>query len=90
VAQYRLEHEYGAQVRLLPVSFYGARWVSGEAAELERLSAAHPNHMARDGAGVLAYLALSKFDLDWTAEKFPKVRLHALREYSGLEEEALA
>ena len=90
VAQYRLAHEYGAQVRLLPVSFYGARWVSGEAAEVERLVVAHPNHMARDGAGVLTYLALSKFDLDWTAEKFPKLRLHALREYSGLEEEALA
>jgi peptide subunit release factor RF-3 len=32
VVVYRLAHEYGAEVRLSPVSYYGARWVSGDAA----------------------------------------------------------
>ena len=90
VVVYRLEHEYGAQVRLLPVSYEGARWVSGEPAELERLIAAWPHLMARDSAGVLAFLAPSKFELERRQEQFEKIRFHALREYAGLEEAALA
>jgi len=90
VAVYRLAHEYGAEVRLTPVSYHGARWVSGEPAELERLSAAYPHLMARDGAGVLAFLAPSKFELDRRQEQFDKLRFHAQREYAGLEEEAPA
>jgi peptide chain release factor 3 len=90
VAVYRLAHEYGAQVRLTPVSYYGARWVSGEPAELARLAAAYPHLMARDGAGVLAFLAPSKFELERRQEGFEKLRFHALREYAGLEEEAPA
>ncbi len=90
VAVYRLAHEYGAEVRLTPVSYYGARWVSGEPAELERLSAAYPHLMARDGAGVLAFLAPSKFELDRRQEGFDRIRFHAQREYAGLEEEAPA
>jgi peptide chain release factor 3 len=88
VAVYRLAHEYGAEVRLTPVSYYGARWVSGEPAELERLIAAYPHLMAKDGAGVLAFLAPSKFELERRQEQFDKLRFHALREYAGLEEEA--
>jgi peptide chain release factor 3 len=88
VVVYRLAHEYGAQVRLTPVSYYGARWVSGEPAELERLIAAYPHLMAKDGAGVLAFLAPSKFELERRQEQFDKLRFHALREYAGLEEEA--
>jgi len=90
VAVYRLEHEYGAPVRLTPVSYYAARWVSGEPAELERLSAAYPHLMARDAAGVLAFLAPSKFELERRQEQFDKLRFHSLREYAGLEEEAPA
>jgi peptide chain release factor 3 len=90
VVVYRLAHEYGAQVRLTPVSYYGARWVSGEAAEIERLIAAYPHLMARDSAGVLAFLAPSKFELERRQEQFDKIRFHAQREYAGLEEETLA
>jgi len=90
VVVYRLAHEYGAEVRLTPVSYYGARWVSGDAAELERLIAAYPHLVARDGAGVLAFLAPSKVELEMRQERFDKIRFHAQREYSGLEEEAPA
>ena len=90
VVVYRLAHEYGADVRLTPVSYYGARWVSGDAAELERLIAAYPDLVARDGAGVLAFLAPGKVELEVRQKRFDKIRFHAQREYSGLEEKAPA
>jgi peptide chain release factor 3 len=86
----RLAHEYGAEVRLTPAPYYGARWVSGDAAELERLIAAYPHLVARDGAGVLAFLAPSQVELELRQERFDKIRFHAQREYSGLEQEAPA
>jgi peptide chain release factor 3 len=90
VVAYRLEHEYGAQVRLLPVSYYGARWISGDAVEIDRLIAAYPHLVVRDAAGVLAFLGPSKIELEVRQERFDKIRFHAQREYSGLEEAAPA
>jgi peptide chain release factor 3 len=90
VVVYRLAHEYGAEVRLTPVSYYGARWVSGDPAELDRLIAAYPDLVARDGAGVLAFLAPGKIELEVRQKRFDKIRFHTQREYSGLEEEAPA
>jgi len=90
VVVYRLEHEYGAEVRLLPASYYGARWISGDAAEIQRLIDAYPHLIVKDGAGVLAFLAPSKGELEVRQERYDKIRFHTLREYSGLEEETLA
>jgi peptide chain release factor 3 len=90
VAVYRLAHEYGAEVRLTPVPYYAARWISGAAAELDRLIAAYPHLIARDAAGVLVFLAPGKVELEMRQERFDKIAFHALREYSGLEEEAPA
>ena len=86
VAVYRLEHEYGAQVRLLPANFYAARWISGEPAEIERLIDAYPHLIVKDAAGVLAFLAPSKAELEVRQERFDKIRFHTQREYAGLEE----
>ncbi|HWA38198.1 MAG TPA: peptide chain release factor 3 [Burkholderiales bacterium] len=85
VAVYRLAHEYGAEVRLLPVSYYGARWLSGDPGEIARLGAAYPHLMAKDSAGVLAFFAPSKAELEVREERFSNVRFHALREYAGLD-----
>jgi peptide chain release factor 3 len=90
VVVHRLAHEYGAEVRLLPVSYYGARWLSGDPAQIERLSNAYPHLMARDNAGVLAYFAPTRAELEVRQERFDKVRFHTQREYSGLEEAAQA
>ncbi len=90
VVVYRLAHEYGAEVRLIPVSYYAARWISGDAAELDRLIAAYPHLIARDAAGVLVFLAPGKIELEIRQERFDKISFHALREYSGLQEEAAA
>jgi peptide chain release factor 3 len=90
VVAYRLAHEYGAEVRLLPVTCYGARWISGDEAELERFIRAFPHLVARDAGGVLAFLAPSKAELEVWQERWDKVRFHTLREYSGLEETTAA
>ena len=90
VAVHRLAHEYGAEVRLLPVACYGARWISGDEAELERFIRAFPHLVARDAGGVLAFLAPGKAELEVWQERWDKVRFHTLREYSGLEETAAA
>jgi peptide chain release factor 3 len=90
VVVHRLAHEYGAEVRLLPVNCYGARWISGDEAELERFIRAFPHLVARDAGGVLAFLAPSKAELEVWQERWDKVRFHTLREYAGLEETAAA
>jgi peptide chain release factor 3 len=90
VVVHRLAHEYGAEVRLLPAGYYGARWISGDAAELGRFTDAYPHLIARDAAGVLTYLAPTKAELEVRQERFDKLRFHTLREYSGLEEEVPA
>ena len=89
VAAHRLQHEYGAEVRLQPVSYYGARWVSGDPAQIERLSAAYPHLMARDAAGVLAFFAPSRAELEAREEKWTKIRFHTSREYHGLADDGL-
>ena len=86
VVVYRLANEYGAEVRLTPVPYYAARWVSGDPAEIDRLSAMYPHLMAKDAAGVLVFLAPGKVELEMRQERFDKLTFHALREYSGLEE----
>jgi len=90
VAVHRLAHEYGAEVRLLPVAYYGARWISGDPAEIDRLVAAYPHLIARDAAGVLAFFAPSRAELEVRQERFEKIRFHTQREYTGLEETAPA
>jgi len=85
VAVHRLAHEYGAEVRLLPAGFYGARWISSEdAAELKRFIDLHPHLIANDAAGVPTFLAPSKAELEVREERWTKIRFHTLREYSGL------
>jgi peptide chain release factor 3 len=89
VAVHRLAHEYGAEVRLLPANFYGARWISSDdASELKRFMDLHPSLIANDAAGVPAFLAPSKAELEVREERWTKIRFYTLREYSGLAEAA--
>jgi peptide chain release factor 3 len=87
VAVHRLAHEYGAEVRLLPANFYGARWISSEDAnELKRFIDMHPSQIANDAAGVPTFLAPTKAELEVREERWTKIRFYTLREYSGLAE----
>ncbi len=85
VVAHRLEHEYGALVRLLAVPYVTARWVScDDAAELKRFIESNAHRMAYDTAGVPAFLASSLPALEVARERAPRIAFHALREYSGL------
>jgi peptide chain release factor 3 len=92
VAAHRLQHEYGAEIRLFPVSIAVARWVdSDDRAELERFQAAYPGRMAEDASGALAYLCSHRAELEATQNRWPRIEFRALREISsGTQGEALA
>jgi peptide chain release factor 3 len=85
VVAYRLEHEYGAELRLLPVDCAIARWVSSpDPAELKRFIAGNLHRIAHDAAGVPAYLAATKAELSVTQQHAPAIVFHELREHTGL------
>ena len=88
VAAYRLAHEYGAEVRLIPAPFSVARWVGCEdRAELERFVAAYPARMAQDASGALAYLCGHRAELEATQERWPQIEFRALREIAAAAED---
>ena len=84
VVAHRLEHEYGVALRLLPVPYVTARWISSEdPAELKRFIAYHEPRIAEDAAGVPAYLASSMAELEVTMRHAPMISFHTLREHTG-------
>jgi peptide chain release factor 3 len=87
VAVHRLAHEYGAEVRLLPANYFGARWISSDGeTELKRFIDTYAHRVAYDAAGVPAFLATTNAELEVTQERWTKIQFHNLREYSGLEQ----
>jgi peptide chain release factor 3 len=87
VVMHRLAHEYGAEVRLVPANFYGARWISSDdAVELKRFMDTYPHLIADDAAGVPTFLAYTRAELEVRQERWTKIQFHTLREYSGLAE----
>jgi peptide chain release factor 3 len=76
----RLKTEYELAVRLEPAPFETARWVDGEAAELERFRDTVPSALAEDRDGATVFLARSKWDLDRTLQDWPKLVFTATRE----------
>jgi peptide chain release factor 3 len=86
VVAHRLKSEYGVEVRLAPAAYSGARWVSAEdEAELRRFCDANRDKLAMDAAQAPAYLLGSRFDLELTQERWPRIVFHAMREHAGLE-----
>ena len=84
VAAHRLEHEYGVRMRLLPVEYTMARWIScADGAELERFIERNAHRIACDAAGAFAYLAATWAELSVTESHWPKVRFHKTREHTG-------
>ena len=56
------------------------RWLSGEAAEIEKFIAGNRGGMATDRDGAPVFLAKSAWEIGYVAEKFPKVKLLKTRE----------
>jgi peptide chain release factor 3 len=85
VAAYRLEHEYGAPLRLVPAPFIAARWVSSaDPAELRRFLDANAHRVAHDAAGVPAFLASMKAELSVAQDMWPGIAFHSTREHAGV------
>jgi len=81
VVAHRLQHEYGVDAVFEPVQVATARWIYAkddkELAEFEKKSR---DHLARDGAGELAYLAPTRVNLQLAQERWPEIRFEATRE----------
>ncbi|MDR3158749.1 MAG: peptide chain release factor 3 [Zoogloeaceae bacterium] len=86
VVAHRLKTEYGVEARLSAANYSGARWIScPDPVELNRFIHANGAKMFQDAADAHAYLMTSRFDLDLTRERWPKIEFHLLREHAGLE-----
>jgi peptide chain release factor 3 len=85
VVAHRLKTEYGVDVRMAPANYAGARWVScDDEIELRRFLAANGSRLALDAADTSAYLMSSRYDLELTQERWPKIEFHPMREHAGL------
>ncbi len=61
----RLEREYSARVRLEPLAFKCARWVTGPESEIDKISGWHDRRLVQDVDGYPIVL----FDSEWTMKK---------------------
>jgi peptide chain release factor 3 len=85
VVAHRLKTEYGVEARLGAANYSGARWIScPDPVELNRFVHANGAKMFIDAAEAHAYLMSSRFDLDLTKERWPKIEFHPMREHAGL------
>lgn len=85
VVAHRLKTEYGVDVRLGTANYSGARWVTcDDPVELNRFLNANSAKMSLDAADTHAYLMTSRFDLNLTQERWPKIQFHPMREHAGL------
>lgn len=82
VIQYRLLHEYGAQVRWEPISLYKACWIESDDAEaLAQFRRRKHQFMATDREGRDVFLADSNYVLQMAQSDFPKIRFHFTSEF---------
>jgi len=80
VMQDRLGGEYALDV-VFEASPYGeARWIAGDKADLEDFVGKHRSAMAEDIDGEPVYLAKSAWDINYAAERYPKVRFLRAKE----------
>lgn len=82
VIEYRLLHEYGAQVRWEPMSLYKACWIeSDDAAALENFKKRKFQYMAKDKDGRDVFLAESGYLLQMAQQDFDQIRFHFTSEF---------
>jgi peptide chain release factor 3 len=76
----RIEQEYALPVRFEGSNFTSARWISGDKAEVEKLTAVNKGHIAHDSDGDLVFLTRLQWDIDRVIRDYPGVRLTATKE----------
>lgn len=80
VMQDRLGGEYALDVVFEASPFGEARWIAGDKADLEEFVSKHRSAMAEDIDGEPVYLAKSAWDINYAAERYPKVRFLRAKE----------
>ncbi|MCX7767720.1 MAG: peptide chain release factor 3 [Flavobacteriales bacterium] len=82
VLQYRLEHEYGARCRFVPLPIYKAVWIScSDSKSFERFSRAKAGQIATDKEGRPVFLAPSAWMLQQAEQDYPEIRFHKTSEF---------
>jgi peptide chain release factor 3 len=77
----RLKDEYGVEAIYEPVQTETARWVTCEQQKLlDQFVREFQANMALDAEGALAYLAPSRWRLDYTMEQWLDIVFHTTRE----------
>lgn len=76
VFQYRMLHEYGAEVVMVPMGNKIARWIQPE--DLNESMSSSRNLLVRDRHDQPLFLFENQFAMRWFADKYPDVELSAL------------
>jgi peptide chain release factor 3 len=76
----RLGGEYALDVVFEPAPYAEARWLSGAKADLDDFSGKHRTAMAEDIDAQLVFLAKSAWEINYLAERFPKISFLRTRE----------
>ena len=80
VLKSRLVAEYDLDAELEQSPYDAARWLGGDAAEIEKFAAANRGGMATDRDGAPVFLAKSAWEVGYVADRFPKVKFLKTRE----------
>ncbi len=76
----RIKAEYELGVRFEPAPYDGARWIEGDAAEVQRFIDQNRSAVAEDHDAAPVYLARNSWDLNTTIREWPALRFNATRE----------
>jgi len=85
VLKSRLRDEYGLDAELEASPYDAARWISAAPDDLQKFVESNRGGMATDRDDSPVFLAKSNWELNYVAEKFPKVRFAKTRERSDVQ-----
>lgn len=76
VLKFRLEHEYNVKARLEPVGYDRARWMTGNAEQIQAISGTLDTLLVYDRELKPVALFRNEWALRYVVEKYPKVAFH--------------
>ncbi len=84
VVLHRLKSEYNVDARLEPSRYRLARWITCDDANiLRKFIDSNSHRVAYDVVDAPAFLATHTSELEVSAERYPQVKFHAMREHAG-------
>ncbi|MBS0505353.1 MAG: peptide chain release factor 3 [Proteobacteria bacterium] len=76
----RLEAEYKVDAKLEASPWDTARWIAGDAKELDAFASIHRGALARDRDGAQVFMAKDAWELNYVKERNPNLRFSATKE----------